>query len=582
MANTVIQIKRSASNSAPLLQPGELGYTSNGEILFIGSSTGTDTANVVPIAGKRTPGTLTANQALVANSSSWINNVQTAKLIIGAVGTTANITALTTDGTLTGANVSNSTIASTWAIKDYVDNNSAADLAGLNDVDLTGIANNEYLVYDATAAKWEPHTISGTTDEIQVSFSNNDLTIGLPDNVTITSNLNVTVNLQTNTANITATTVSSNTTTGALTVAGGVGINGKLNVTDAAIGNTTNYTSINATSVSTNNIFATSTVNASILSVGGWVIANNSGVFTSGVVNGDILQVGSNFRANTTQVNVAVLMVTGNINTTGTINATAGFNAGANINISTSGINVGNSSVNSSITATAVDLDGTLSAGNTTISGFANVNGTLAAGNTSITGTLSAGNTTITGNLTVTGTLTTIDTTNLIVEDSLIRLARNQANTGTFTDAVDIGFYGVYGNTTNTIYTGLARESGTSNYVLFANNTVAPDNDGVEITDTLATLYARLNSGALVSNSSTVAITANSTVNVAITANTLSLTTALGVSSGGTGLGTLTANAVMVGNGTGPITMVSSSTEGHVLQITSGAPVFGHLDGGTF
>jgi len=102
------------------------------------------------------------------------------------------------------------------------------------------------------------------------------------------------------------------------------------------------------------------------------------------------LSVGTNFIANTTQVNVAVTMVTGNVNTTGTINATAGFNSGANINISTTSINVGNSTVNSSITATAVDFDGTLSAGNTNIAGTANVSGAFAAGNTTVTGFVSS------------------------------------------------------------------------------------------------------------------------------------------------------------------------------------------------
>jgi len=180
MSNTVIQIKRSTTTAVPNdLQPGELAYTSNGQVLFIGSAVGSNTANVIAIAGERSPGVLTANQALVANASSWIDNIQTAKLIIGAPGTTANITAFTTDGTLSGANLSNSTIASTFAIKDYVDNNSAADLSGLDDVDTTGIANNYYLVYDGTAGKWEPHFIQGTANEVDVSFSNNDLTIGL-------------------------------------------------------------------------------------------------------------------------------------------------------------------------------------------------------------------------------------------------------------------------------------------------------------------------------------------------------------------------------------------------------------------
>lgn len=55
------------------------------------------------------------------------------------------------------------------------------------------------------------------------------------------------------------------------------------------------------------------------------------------------------------------------------------------------------------------------------------------------------------------------------------------------------------------------------------------------------------------------------------------------VARGGTGLNTITANAVLLGDGTNAVKTVSSSTEGHVLQINSvGVPVFGVMDGGSF
>ena len=190
---------------------------------------------------------------------------------------------------------------------------------------------------------------------------------------------------------------------------------------------------------------------------------------------------------------------------------------------------------------------------------------------------------TVTGDLTVQGTVTTVDTDNIVVEDPLIRLARNQANTGSFTDAVDIGFYGVYGNTSSVVYTGLARDASANVFVLFDGLTQTPDNVINTNAITIASLTAYLSSGALISNSSAVTITANSTVNVNITANTLSLSSALGVASGGTGRNSLTNNAIVVGNTAGAVTLLSSSTEGHVLQIDSlGVPTFGMLDGGTF
>ena len=559
MSDTIIQIKRSTTTALPAnLQPGELAYTSNGEVLYIGSAVGVDVANVVAIAGKRFPGVLTANQALVANSSSWIDSIQAAKLIIGTVGETANITAFTTDGTFAGANVSNSTIASTWAIKDYVDNNSAADLSGLDDVDTTGIANNYYLVYDSGSSKWEPHFIQGTVNEVDVSFSNNDLTIGLPNDVTISANLSVTNHLSTNTAAVTNTAVSSNTTTGALTVAGGVGINGKLNVTEAAVGTTSNYTSINATAVSTNNVFATSTVNASVLSVGGWVVANNSGVFTSGVVNADIVQVGTYFKANTTAVVIDVPLYA---------NSTVKLGDSTSDNISINGY------VNTGIVPSA---NVTYSLG-TNNNRWQNVYAQEITADTAVFG----GEVTVSGNLTVLGDLLTVNVSTLAVEDPLIQLATNN----TIGDTVDIGFYGNYnvGGGSHE-HTGLFRDATDGVYKLFTGLEPAPTTtvDTSNNTYTVATLEAYLLSGALVSNSTAVTITANSSVNVNITANSITLATALGVPSGGTGQATFANNGVLYGNTAGSLSVTAAGANGNVLKVVNDVPVFGMLDGGTF
>jgi hypothetical protein len=82
MANNIIKIKRSAVTATPAsLAAGELAYsnaTGGSGVLFIGS---TDGASVVPIAGVRNPGVLTANQALVANTTSGIDKVIVANLV---------------------------------------------------------------------------------------------------------------------------------------------------------------------------------------------------------------------------------------------------------------------------------------------------------------------------------------------------------------------------------------------------------------------------------------------------------------------------------------------------------------------
>ena len=99
MAGT-IQIKRSANTATPsTLEFGEVAWSSNGGTLHIGREE-SNTSNVVAIGGVRTPGTLTANQALVANSSSEINEIKAANVFFDtikqAVNTEANVTMTST------------------------------------------------------------------------------------------------------------------------------------------------------------------------------------------------------------------------------------------------------------------------------------------------------------------------------------------------------------------------------------------------------------------------------------------------------------------------------------------------------
>jgi hypothetical protein len=185
----------------------------------------------------------------------------------------------------------------------------------------------------------------------------------------------------------------------------------------------------------------------------------------------------------------------------------------------------------------------------------------------------------LSGNLTVLGTLSTIDTTNLTVKDSLIELANGNGTT----DILDIGFYGQYGSGGQK-YTGLFRDATDGIYELFDGTTQQPSTtvDKANGFHRLATLRAYLNSGGLVSNATNIALTANSTLAVGITANTLTLSTPLGVASGGLGLSTITTGAILVGNGSGTATVLSAATDGFVLQSNGTSVVYGTLDGGTF
>ena len=130
-----IQLRYSANTSIPTtLANGEPAYATNGEIFFIGSN------NVVlAIGGKRTPGTLTANQAIVVDTNNFIDEVKAGGLTLTTSGTSntkivglsANIDSI----------ANSSTIATTTAVKNYVDENAvtggSTQLNGLSDVTIT-------------------------------------------------------------------------------------------------------------------------------------------------------------------------------------------------------------------------------------------------------------------------------------------------------------------------------------------------------------------------------------------------------------------------------------------------------------
>lgn len=279
-------------------------------------------------------------------------------------------------------------------------------------------------------------------------------------------------------------------------------------------------------------------------------------------------------------------------NSTATSNLTAiGLLIGANNVANTTQFKIGNTN----FTTTAATLGGTVSAnggvgtaGQVLVSGAA----TNAYWSNSL-GVFQFTDLTVSGNLTVLGDLVSLNVATLAVEDPLVVFAKNQSATTTYTDAVDIGFVAPYGNTAvaNANWTGLFRDQSDSGiYKLFSGNIPTPTTtvDTANLNFTFATLQAQLKAGgagagALIANSSHVNITANSTTNVFITANTLALSTALPVTSGGTGLNSVAVGDLLVGNSTNTLTRLASGTDGYVLQINgTGVVAWNTLDGGTF
>lgn len=130
-------------------------------------------------------------------------------------------------------------------------------------------------------------------------------------------------------------------------------------------------------------------------------------------------------------------------------------------------ISVGNttayvkSNTTSSNTTTIVNIsNATDSSSNTT-------GGLIVAGGAGFGKSVTIGeNLTIHGNFTVDGTTTTVNSSTVTIDDAALKLADNQGDTTTFTDAADFGFYGEYGNTSSLFYSGIFRDASANSFVV--------------------------------------------------------------------------------------------------------------------
>jgi len=442
---------------------------------------------------------------------------------------------------------------------------------------------------------------------------------------------------------------------------------------------------------------------------GAIVKRDGSGIFSATAVRASlygnantatVLQNGRNFSINGLDVESttvgfdgsAAVVLQGNLKTTGVTAGTYGgatqiptfvvdskgrISSAANVSISTSfGIagDTGSGTVAGGETLTVVGRDGI-----TTVAVDANNSILVDVDNTVVrtTGGTISGDLAITGNLVVSGNTITQDVETIVVQDSLIELAANNA-----ADALDIGLFGQY-NDGSTKYTALFRDASDSGkYKLLtggttkpsAGNTVDPTTfstgtlvtnieattvtiKGINVLDkangaydtansatttaqnaynlanttstsvasaynhanaafntansattTAQNAYNLANGTAIIANTdyTTISVTAGdygssaivpvfnlaangriasiTNTSIAIAASAITSGT-LGVTRGGTGFASYTANGVIIGGttSTSALTSVASSTEGHVLQISSsGVPTFAHLNGGSF
>jgi hypothetical protein len=205
--------------------------------------------------------------------------------------------------------------------------------------------------------------------------------------------------------------------------------------------------------------------------------------------------------------------------------------------------------------------------------------------------TASFQNVNVSGNLVVSGTVTTINTQQLTVNDNIIEIGSSDGIATS--DAVDTGWFTV-ANTGGTVnYPGFGRIAGSSTvtnpYFKLFTSTTNPNTATTFTTTTTGFLEAYLApyglSGAFVANSANLQITANGTYGVNFVANSLTLTTALAATSGGTGYGSYTTGDVLYassGTALSKLSVPGSAANGQILQIVNNLPAYGTLDGGTF
>jgi hypothetical protein len=649
MAGNLIQIKRSQTaeinstsiNSTATLARGELAFTQLSNTFWIGAPDGSQN---IRIGGEQNPGILTANQALVANATGWLDKIYVSNAYVGVLfangvtntgsvgqilytsGDSGNAywadapsTNTELDYTWTGYhqfNVGKTTFAgnSTWS----------------NSIVLSSNTDNQLVIGNTTVySTLNASSFSGT------SYSADHLSNKTEGNLNVNNATTAGFATAANTANA-ATYIANSTAYAAIedivTTAGISALVATLASNSATyLGNSTVYTTLSdlRTTITANSSAAYTNAMADTLT--------RDAIFTGNSTWNGLKQI---FNSNVEFSSTSLVSFANTITLSSTANFLGDLKSFSNSTVgpyslgdtttpwaglylaNTGGIVFANSTggdaaviykydgVDSnyydnivipklisnafvSNTSQINHLSG-VGGGELAISSNAVFNGdkvTVAGAGILYANNIQAKSLSLSGNFVVAGTTQTACTEYLLVHNPYMELAADN-DTG---DVLDTGFFMKFGVTAGEGYVpgyaGLYREAGSDLanpiFKLFGSS-VAPNSTHQGITDTYqGTLLSYLNTGAFVANASVVNITANSTVSSALVINTISLSTALGVASGGTGKTSYTTGSLLYASGSttlGEITIASAEgvANGQVLQIVNNLPAYGTLDGGVF
>ena len=564
-----------ATTTAPAnIKTGELAYSyvsgtqgNNGDRLYIG--TGTEVGGVAPnvdiIGGKyftqlldHVHGTATANSAVILDGNLHIDQINVGTLALESSGGSGQtVDNIVTDTTLSG--VADTDLVTALAVKTYIDTNITAQ-----DLDFTGDSGTGAVDLDSQSL-----AISGDTG-ITTTASGQTITIDLDDTAVTPGSYGSQTAIPTFTVD----------QQGRLTAAGTVAVATSLTVDgDSGTGDVDLLTDDLQILGTANEIETVSSKTGTDVQV---QIGLPTNVTIAGELDVDVIDVA-------TSAALASATVEDLTNNRVVIAGTGGeLEDDANFTFDGTELAVGVDK----FTVQAAD-------GATVIDGDLTVNGS----NINLGNGLSD-NVIISGNLTVQGTTTTVESTTITIDDPVIALADN--TTSSTSDGLDRGVRFKWG-TGSAVATGFfGFDIQSERFVFTKDETVTSDDfsspwSDVEFGDVYGTGADLGNiqigitgdneidtsSGALTIDSATGETTVDD--NLTVTGDldvtgTVTLSTTLAVTEGGTGLTSFTGDAVFISNSAGTAISFITGSEGDLIQFnSSGVPIASDIiDGGTY